>query len=236
MQLLVGIGAVSEVLKRLPAGEDWLSEAERARWLGITRPARRAQFLAGHGCARQLLASVDGSAFADWSLSHNEYGAPLATRHGTHAGLHVSISHSGAHVACVVAPVPVGVDIELAERPRDVLRLAKSLYPPAFLQALAADDVASRKQRFYRRWALDEARAKAKGRGLLPSTLARQQWLPVAAHQADGWSWDLPCGWLAIALAEPVRGPVAIRFAKTTPAVPARYWRWQHDAPDDMRE
>jgi len=236
MQLLVGIGAVSELLRHLPAGEAWLGEVERARCLGITRATRRDQFLAGHGYARQLLARFDGGVFADWSLSHNEHGAPLAMRRGADVGLHVSISHSGAQVACAVASMPVGVDIELAGRQRDLLRLAKSLYAPAFWRALATDEAASRKQRFFRRWTLDEARAKAMGRGLLRTTLATQDWLPVAAHEADGWTWDLPLGWLAIALAEPADGSVEISFEQVAPAAEARCWRWQQCVPDEIRQ
>lgn len=234
MQLLVGFGAIPDLLRQLPAGEAWLSEVERARCLGITRATRRDQFLAGHGYARQLLARFDGGVFADWSLSHNEHGAPLATRRGADVGLHVSIAHSGAQVACAVASVPVGVDIELAGRPRDLMRLGKFLYAPAFWRAPAEDDATSRTQRFFRRWTLDEARAKALGRGLLRTTLATQEWTPVAAHQADGWTWDLPRGWLAIALAEPADEAVEITFEEVAPAAEARGWRWQQCMPREM--
>ena len=234
MQLLVGFGAIRDLLRQLPAGEAWLSEVERARYLRITRATRRNQFLAGHGYARQLLTRFDGGAFEDWSLSHNKHGAPLATRGGDDVGVHVSISHSGGQVACAVASVPVGVDIEVAGRPRDLMRLAKSLYAPAFWRALATDDAMSRKQRFFRRWTLDEARAKAMGRGLLRTTLATQEWSPVAANEADGWTWDVPLGWLAIALAEPAVGAVEITFEDATSVAEARCWRWQQCTPREM--
>lgn len=227
MQVLVGIGAIPQLLRQLPAGAAWLSEHERARWVGIMRATRGEQFLAGHGYARALLARFDGGAFEDWSLSYNQHGAPLAIRRGVDVGLHVSISHSGEQVACAVASVSVGVDIEGQGRPRDLLRLAENLYSPAFCRALESDDAASRKQRFFRRWTLDEARAKAAGRGLMRTTLAMQEWLPAVAREADAWTWDLPLGWLALALAQPQHGTVEITFSEGMPAAEARSWRWQ---------
>ena len=227
MQVLVGIGGIPHLLRQLPVGAAWLSEVERARWLGITRATRGDQFLAGHGYARALLARFDGGRFDDWSLSYNQHGAPLATRRGLDVGLHVSISHSGGQVACAVASVPVGVDIERQGRSRDLLRLAENLYAPAFCRALESDDAASREQRFFRRWTLDEARAKAVGRGLMRTTLVMQEWLPVVAHEADAWTWDLPLGWLAIALAQPQDGAVKITFNDGMPTAEARGWRWQ---------
>ena len=232
MQLLVGIGSIAELLGQLPVAERWLSEAERARWLDMKQPARRDQFLAGHGYVRQLLARFDGGAFADWSLSHDEYGAPLATRRGVDVGLHVSISHSGGQLACAVASKPVGVDIERVGRKRDLPRLAKSLYGPAFWRALAAEDAVLHGQRFFRRWTLDEARAKATGRGLLRTTLAAQEWLPVLGHGADGWTWDLPNGWIAVALLEPAAGSVEFTFEGDVPTAEAHAWRWRVCTPE----
>ncbi len=234
MQLLVGLGAISKLLGQLPAGEGWLSGAERARWLEMKLPARRAQFLAGHGYARQLLARFDGGVFEDWSLSENEHGAPLATRRGVDVGLHVSISHSGGQLACAVAAKPVGVDIEQLGRKRDLPKLAKSLYPPAFSRALASEDAALHSQRFYRRWTLDEARAKATGRGLLRTTLAVQEWLPMSGPRADGWTWDLPSGCLAVAVLECAGEPVEFIFEGDAPTTGAHPWCWRVCTPAEM--
>ncbi len=205
MPILLSVHAIAEVLERLPQDDAWLTPEERARLMVMRHPQRRGQFRAGHGCARHLLAQADGGDWREWALASGEHGEPLALREGRPSGWHVSIAHSSGLLACAVAQRRIGVDIECVARPRDVLALAASLHPEAFMAELMASEPDERRARFFRRWTLDEASAKADGRGLMREVLREQVWTPVEPDNADGWSWDLDAGWLALALTEPSR-------------------------------
>ncbi|MGE4359906.1 MAG: 4'-phosphopantetheinyl transferase superfamily protein [Lysobacteraceae bacterium] len=226
MGVLLGVNDIDAVLERLPSTETWLGSDERARLAAMTHPLRRAQFLAGHGYARELLAEMEGGRAGDWTLERNAHGAPLALRRGRPTGLHLSLAHSGGQLAAAVAAVPVGVDIERALRQRDLLGLASALYAPAFVQVLAAEDDLARRQRFFQRWTLDEARAKALGTGLQPKALREHGWDRAADVAADGWTWNLADGWLALSLPECERGRILTHWSGPAPEAAAFGWRW----------
>ncbi|MCX7555676.1 4'-phosphopantetheinyl transferase superfamily protein [Xanthomonadaceae bacterium JHOS43] len=203
MSPLLGVRRIDELLSRLPDGVDWLGDQERARLARLQHPQRRAQFLAGHFYARMLLARYSGEDARCWTLERDAHGAPVALRGGDANGLQISLSHSGGWVACVVAEMPIGVDIECPGRERDVLHLARSLYPPEFVDALTRSSIEDRRRQFYVRWTLDEAFAKADGRGIRLRELAMQAWRPAPRDAADGWGWVLSEGFLAVAVQRP---------------------------------
>ncbi len=78
--------------------------------------------------------------------------------------IHTSLSHSNSLICFAIANSPVGIDIELANRNRDFLALAKTFMSNKEVQFLAQD-----KERqadiFYRTWCAKEAYYKA-----IPST------------------------------------------------------------------
>ncbi len=230
MPILLGVRRIDDLLERLPAGDGWLGAQERERLARITHPQRRAQYRAGHGYARELLARRGGGDWSAWTLARDERGAPLALREGVPGGLHVSLSHSAGFVACAVAGQPMGVDIECPARERDLLALAESLYPPDFVGELAQCDAAARRARFFRRWTLDEARGKADGRGLRMHALKSQAWRAASHDEADGWSWDVSGGWLAVAVRGNA-GPQEIAFDGDAAAAPMQSWRWMLQEP-----
>lgn len=215
-----------ELLAMTPEGQSWLGEEERDRVQGFTHPGRRDQYLAGHWLARCLLSAVEGGNPLTWSLRRSESGAPLAYQGGRRSSLHVSLSHTGHHVACAVAGAAVGIDIEQPRRERDYLALAGSLYDPDFQSDLRICDDIQRRATFFRRWTLDEARAKSTGEGLRMHALHKHAWVPAHESRAAGWTWDLEDGWLALALADEADGS-AVRFDIQGSAVglPSRQWR-----------
>lgn len=208
----------TEVLAGLPDDDAWLTPSERTRLEAMQHPHRRAQFRAGHGLARQLLARAEGARdWRAWSLSCSAHGAPLSQRDGQPVTRQVSIAHSGPWLACATAPHPLGVDIESGPRPRELLELARSLYPPHFVAELEACDEQERRSRFYRRWTLDEAHAKMSGRGLLRSQLRTRAWETTGPLEASALSWDLEIGWLALSVPPSTRSPA--RLLEESPPV-----------------
>ncbi|MEJ5207494.1 4'-phosphopantetheinyl transferase superfamily protein [Denitratimonas sp. CY0512] len=220
--------SISGLLASVPDGQAWLGEDERQRVSGLAHPGRRTQYLVGHWLARQLLAAAEGGDPFAWSLRRTESGAPMAFRGGRRSGLHVSLSHTADCVACAVSGHAVGIDIEQPRRERDYLALADSLYDAGFQADLRACDEVQRRSVFFRRWTLDEARAKASGEGLKMHALRSHAWVSAAENQAAGWTWDLADGWLALAMAEgtdavPLRFDIQGEAAGLAP----RHWRVQ---------
>lgn len=226
MSILLGVRRLDDLLEDLPDGDAWLSLQERERLMRITHPQRCAQYRAGHGYARELLARFGGGERSQWALARDPRGAPLALLDGKASSLHVSLSHSGGFIACAVALQALGVDIECPVRDRDVLALAESLYPGEFVRELAQCDGATRTSRFFRRWTLDEAHGKADGRGLQMHALKAQAWQSVALGAGDGWTWDMPMGWLAVVISGSV-GPQEVEVESDTALAMQQQWRRQ---------
>lgn len=206
MQVLLGLTELPEVLERAPRGEGWLGAGERERLAALAHPGRRAQFLAGRALARELLVERGGGQWHDWSVERDARGAPCVLWRGEASALQLSLAHSGSRIFCAVAECALGVDVEQPARERNFLELADALYPAEFAAALAPLDGIERRRRFFQRWTLDEALAKASGDGLQPKALRQRHWLDTGHGPAQAWTWELPDGWLALALRDASAG------------------------------
>jgi 4'-phosphopantetheinyl transferase len=180
-------------------GERWLTAAERSRLQAIQAPLRRRQYLAGHWLARMLAAAAFGGEPGQWAFDIDADPRPRLSR----AGIVVwaSLSHSGDCVAAAVAEQPVGLDLEIPRRPRDLVALANYLFSPhEAVHVAAAPDDGARAGIFYTYWTLKEARGKRGGEGLQPSQARRVSAVSCEAGEADAMHWCLPSGG-ALALA-----------------------------------
>ncbi len=128
------------------------SASERARLARIHRPQRRAQFIAGHVLARQLLQFALGRAVTVDVVGD---GRPslIAAEPWT-----LSLSHSGSWVAALVAEGPAGVDIELDRPLRDAAALRALLEER---NGDSAHTVVASNDATLCEWTLAEARLKA---------------------------------------------------------------------------
>jgi 4'-phosphopantetheinyl transferase len=172
----VGIARLADVLAGAPADEaDWLSASERERIATLRVPARRAQYLAGHWLARQLLARGFGDDAARWLLVECRSRPP--TVDGLDA-LRVSISHSGDWGAAALAGVPIGVDLE--QRPRTL----DAAIAPLLLNAGEAADACDG-DALLQRWVAKEAWIKREAGSALAHRLERLHLQAVARERAD---------------------------------------------------
>lgn len=182
------------------AGLQWLTDGERARLAEMRSPERRENFLAGHWQGRQLAAhwlSVDAVRLAWQTLAD---GRPCLILDGQPTALSLSISHSGGWLALALSDAPVGVDVELPQRSRDWLALARFVFSPAETQRLLAESETTRIALFHTLWTLKEARGKRSGEGLLPRAATEVTALPCANEEAEAFSWQFAQGALALAL------------------------------------
>lgn len=209
-------------------GSGWLTPAESVRLAAMGSAHRRRQFLAGHWLARVVAGGVLGIEVDGCTLVRADDGSPRLQVDGRDSDWHVSLSHSGDWIACALAPAPVGVDLEMPRRRRDLLALAQFAFSPDECRRLAALSEPDRGDEFHRLWSLKEARGKRLGEGLLPRRSRRVTAMPCGAGAADAASWPIGDGTLSVA------GTGVGHFVVTglpVPAAPA-FWRYREAESD----
>jgi 4'-phosphopantetheinyl transferase len=198
-----------------PPALQWLSAPEQARLAEITAPRRAAQFVAGRWLARELLAAVHGGQPAGWTLDARADHPPAVTGH---PDLHLSIAHSGDAVACALAGLPVGIDVEGIAPRRRLADLLRAITTPEELAALGdLDDLDDNLAREV--WTLKEAWIKCAGGELFATMLGHGVRVrPAPAESANGWTWHDADKIIAV-----VSNVAGLRMAPGTPP-PARTW------------
>lgn len=134
---------VHPVILRVPESADRLDRRNQAAFL--SQYARRA-----------LAASAEKTGVRLDRLDKAENGAPLPSN-----GFYWSVTHKPAYVGGVVAPVPIGLDIEKIRPVRDGMH-AKVGSPAEW--ALSEEDPV---HLFFRFWTAKEAVLKATGKGIV---------------------------------------------------------------------
>ncbi|MCM3339753.1 4'-phosphopantetheinyl transferase superfamily protein [Paenibacillus sp. MER TA 81-3] len=94
-------------------------------------------------------------------FERHTHGKPYAA---SHPDYHYNVSHSGDWVACAVADLPLGVDIEQI-RPIE-LSIAERFFAASETEAILSLCEAERLPMFYKIWTLKESFVKAEGTGL----------------------------------------------------------------------
>jgi 4'-phosphopantetheinyl transferase len=139
------------------------SERERAR--AMRRPAAERTWLVARALVRFVLAVHTGIAPRALRFRRERHGKPALA--GPDAGgLSFSLSHTEGLVACLVARVEAGVDVERLRRPVSVMSVARRFFTTAEVRDLRAFPRVYRRQRFLQLWTLKEAYLKARGVGL----------------------------------------------------------------------
>jgi 4'-phosphopantetheinyl transferase len=191
---------------------EFLSPDDRQRLALIRHERRRRQFVAGRALLGMALADLFGSAARRWRLEART--GPLHLE-GDQAP-QISLTHSHDIVACAVAPVPVGLDVEYC-RDRDIAALVEYVCSETERRAYGMLPAEDRKAWFYRLWTTKEATYKALGGNPFPDVWsAERRWL--AHSESLGFqvrdtalqraSLELPEGFvgtIVIANARPIR-------------------------------
>jgi 4'-phosphopantetheinyl transferase len=193
---------------------------DRERLTSTMVERRRAEYLAGRALLRYAVADRTGRAASSLRIEVAANGKPTCA-----GGPHVSLSHSGDLVVCAVAPVAVGIDVEVAA-PRDIQAVAERYFTAAENRWLAGADP----QRFRMLWVLKEAYLKALGTGLAggldslecriepPVILARTEGAEPPQLRLFGCSE----AYVGVAVLEP-RRPFEVALREFPPAAAARH-------------
>ncbi len=207
-------------------GRGWLTADEATRLQAMASASRQRSFLAGHWLARRTAADWLGVDATRVALHRHDDGRPALLVDGHASVLSLSLSHSGDWLACVVATVPVGIDVELPQRERDFEALARFTFSPGEVERLRGLPESERAAAFHVLWTLKEARGKRLGEGLLPGRSRRVTTLASDARDADATTWAFGDGALAVAVEA---GTDLAVDGGDTLGGPA-YWRYVDDA------
>jgi 4'-phosphopantetheinyl transferase len=135
---------------------------------------------AGRTALRRVLGRYLDREPAAIELAGGEHGKPALA--GERPPLRFNLSHSGRlALIAVTAEREVGVDVELADGQRDVMRLAEAGLAPEEAAAVRSAPRSARAVAFYSAWVRKEAVAKSLGVGIgmpLPPT-------PVSVSMLD---------------------------------------------------
>lgn len=163
-------GSVPDLVERVRPG---LADWEQARLERFAFEPDRVLYAAAHGLLRLALTFRHPSVpVARWEVERTTAGAPVVIGPVTPTP-QVSLSHTKGLVACAVAAVPVGIDVEAVDPRLDVASLFERVLSPSERTAWPAPDDAARR-RFFQTWVLKEALLKGLGLGLQcePATIS----------------------------------------------------------------
>jgi 4'-phosphopantetheinyl transferase len=166
----LGAGAAEVWLADLNAVADELGELlspqEHARAARFANARHGVLWARAHGLLRLLLGSHVGCDPRSLRFTAGAHGKPaLEGEQGD--GVSFNLSHSG-HLALLAfaSEGAVGVDVELARRPTDVLGVARRMFGADEARRLAGLQPPLREREFLRAWVRHEAALKYHGSGL----------------------------------------------------------------------
>lgn len=181
-----------------------LSPEEYRHWHEIRQPGRQREYLLGRVLLRRLLAERLHCPAGSLAFHIGEHGKPMLCNHHWQFNL----SHSGDWLAIALcASGPLGVDIEMGQRRRQILPLAHRFYAQSEYEWQLALPEAEQESAFYRLWSRKEAVLKAHGAGIAAG-LDKVRFVPEEAWRLDNQldeldyrvqDWPIGRGWLSLA-------------------------------------
>ncbi|MGA2013093.1 MAG: 4'-phosphopantetheinyl transferase superfamily protein [Solirubrobacteraceae bacterium] len=211
----------------VPAGDQWLGEAERATEPRRAVEKRRADWRLGRFTAKAALGAWIGSEPARVEVLAAADRAPEAWLDGARLPVSVSLSHRGDRALATVCAAPgiTGCDLELVEHRSDAF--VREWLDPDEQRVLARADPSQRALLANLFWSAKEATSKVRRLGLaldvrravvtvaprLDPPGPRCPWQPLRVDWSDrsqpttsGW-WRAECDWVMVVAGEPAPGP-----------------------------
>jgi 4'-phosphopantetheinyl transferase len=207
-----------------------LGACDVQRLATIEHPHRRRQFLAGRVLARSMLCEVFGSDPGAWPIVADTGCKPVIQ---AREDVHLSISHCGEWVACAVAGVPLGVDIERCRTLRHTQNLVCLVCNRDERNTLAALRPDERELYFVGLWTLKEAWLKCHGDVLDTARMRAMNWMQAGMADACAASWLFAQAGIAVSLA----APCALEIMTVWPdGLAPHQVQWRNPAPRQHRQ
>lgn len=144
-----------------------LSSDERARAQRFRFDVHRNQFIAAHGCLRDILSRYLNLSPDVLEFSFSEYGKPYLKQKSDRGQLEFNLSHSHElGLAAVTSHSAVGVDIEYVRPELADEQVAWRFFSSSEVDRLMSLPEEKRKDGFFTCWTRKEAYIKARGEGL----------------------------------------------------------------------
>lgn len=212
--------------------EALLDPLERTRAARFRFSRDQRLFRVSHALLRLALSRHDGRPPQAWRYNFGPRGRPELDE--PTPPLRFNLSHTRNGIAIAIASAgSLGVDIEDAERPRDLRAIADRFFAPTELEALhTLDNDDAFRQRFFHLWTLKESYIKARGDGLaLPLDAFAFELDPPHLHFHVEDPARIPNAhphaWRFALLHAPSGHPVALAFCPDSSIVeptPVRTW------------
>lgn len=204
-------------LWRIPTGEDGaradadlalLGERQQARAQRMTQRVARDRYVRSQAGLRRVLALYLGLAPERLRFGYGAAGKPALP--GELGWLEFNLTNTGdLALVGISRGMALGVDCEWVRPRRDLDAVARRMFAPEVVQALADTPEPERLAAFYRAWTAREADAKCDGRGLfrpraagaLPPEIAHLIPAPGYVAAIARASLPPPERWLALELA-----------------------------------
>jgi 4'-phosphopantetheinyl transferase len=170
---------------RSHSSESALTHEEEIRLQAIASINRREQFLAGRWLAKKMLTEVAGGSPESWCIDADSQTKPRVVGHD----LQLSISHSGPFVACCIAGLACGIDVERGDHARPVAEMAALVCSGQEQGALSNVAGHALTQHFLQLWTCKEARLKQLGLPFDVNALRSIQMEPVDPVHAQVGTW-----------------------------------------------
>lgn len=176
-----------QTMADVPADDDWLSEAERAKVRALRIPKRRADWRFGRWTAKQAIALASDaklSPLCTIELRAAPSGAPLVFIRGVAAQMTISLSHCGGAAVCAFTngAAALGCDVESVVPRADPF--VADYFTEAEQQLVAATSMGDRELVINLIWSAKESALKALRTGLRLDTRSVQ--VSLDAVQTDG--------------------------------------------------
>lgn len=208
---LCRVGELGWSTSRFSASEIKYSEA-----IGSGR--RYQQYVTGHNLIRSALDIVAPGWSMVSDIGHQRDQAPVLEGQGANK-LWFNISHSQGLCGCLVSTLgPVGLDIELPARRRNVIELAKTYFSEVEADYLSELPEASMQAEFYRLWTLKESYIKARKGSVFDGVLGQLMEPLMPQHTSDWFSYSIALDEGYSAFTAEQKGIKALR-----------YFRWRED-------
>lgn len=172
-----------------------LSSDEQARCDRFrTFPLRR-DFGAAHHLLRMALSTYAQRDPKDWQFGRDLLGRPVVVspRNGDIPAF--SLTHTDGVVACALADVPVGIDVERCDRPPQSVEALTDYLSQLEIEELSRCFEADRNTRLMELWTLKEACAKVLGEGLSRSfrsiSISFDDSADLIPSDSDRGNWQL---------------------------------------------
>ncbi|HVK54839.1 MAG TPA: 4'-phosphopantetheinyl transferase superfamily protein [Burkholderiales bacterium] len=172
----------------------WLTADERSNAERYIHPTAYAHYVASRTLVRRGLAAILKVQPLSLVFDRTPRGRPFLVS-PVAPSIDFNLAHSGNWVGLLIAPFPVGLDLEPLNRHADILDIAQTYFSPEEASWISSEPTLSPK-RFFSLWTLKEAYLKGCGRGIDSSLAAirfgaeNNGWLRVSDETSqDGISW-----------------------------------------------